>query len=207
MAYTYLIGWSKLNKYYYGVRFSKKSNPKELWVSYFTSSKYVNEFVKKHGDPDVIRIRRIFKDREKAIVWEARVLTKMNVLNSERWLNKTNNKAIDPICAKHGWSIEARKKASLSHAGKKRSKSHKKAISDSLKGRRCDWLVGKKKPLHSKKMKGENNPRSIQVMYNGNTYKTLKELSEKESISYHIIRKMINSQEIQQMDKELRYAL
>jgi len=33
MAYTYLIGWSKLKKYYYGVRFAKKSNPKDLWVN------------------------------------------------------------------------------------------------------------------------------------------------------------------------------
>lgn len=32
--YTYLIGWSKHNKFYYGVRYAKNSNPKELWITY-----------------------------------------------------------------------------------------------------------------------------------------------------------------------------
>lgn len=31
MAYTYRIGWSKLNKHYYGVRYSKRSHPSDLW--------------------------------------------------------------------------------------------------------------------------------------------------------------------------------
>lgn len=207
MAYTYLIGWSKYDKYYYGVRFSKKSSPSELWVSYFTSSKYVKKFAKKHGNPDIVQIRRVFDSSKKAILWETKVLLRMNVLKDDRWLNKTNNKAIDPDCAKHGWSFAARKNASIAHTGKKRSESHRKAISESLKGRYCDWLIGKTRPDHSEKMSGKNNPRSIQVLYDGKIYDTLKDLSIKENISYHTIRKMINSQEIKQMDKELRHAL
>lgn len=31
--YTYLIGWSSHNKFYYGVRYAKGSNPNELWKS------------------------------------------------------------------------------------------------------------------------------------------------------------------------------
>ena len=37
-------GWSNFNKWYYGVRYSKNCNPSEFWVTYFTSSKYVNDF-------------------------------------------------------------------------------------------------------------------------------------------------------------------
>lgn len=95
MAYTYLIGWKKYNKFYYGVRFSKKSDPAELWVSYFTSSKHVKTFAKDHGAPDVVQIRKVFRDVNKARLWESKVLTKMKVIENEKWLNKTNNKSID----------------------------------------------------------------------------------------------------------------
>lgn len=207
MAYTYLIGWSELDRYYYGVRFSEKSNPKELWVSYFTSSKYVKKLAEDHGQPDIIQIRKVFETKEKAIEWETKVLRKINVIEDERWINKTDNRAIDPICANHGWSETSRRKASKTHTGMKRSESHKKSISDSLKGRHCNWLIGKKKPNHSKKMKGENNPRAIQVVYNGKTYDTIKDLSKKENLSYYLIRKMINSQEITKMNEESRNVL
>ena len=60
LPYTYLIGWKSLNLWYYGVRISKNCNPSDLWVTYFTSSKYVAETVKTHGDPDVVQIRKIF---------------------------------------------------------------------------------------------------------------------------------------------------
>jgi hypothetical protein len=39
ISYTYLIGWSKLDKWYYGVRYASNCNPDELWVKYKTSSK------------------------------------------------------------------------------------------------------------------------------------------------------------------------
>ena len=92
--YTYLIGWTKHNKWYYGVRFSKKSRPGELWVTYFTSSKYVKEFAALNGDPDVIQIRKKFIEKTKAITWESKVLKRMDVVHNSIWLNKTNNKAI-----------------------------------------------------------------------------------------------------------------
>lgn len=119
MAYTYLIGWSKLKKYYYGVRFSKKSDPSELWVSYFTSSKYVKLFAKENGSPDIIQIRKIFENVDKARFWEEKVLKKMNVINEEKWLNKSNNKSIDFVCALKG---------TLSHIGKKRSEETKQKM-------------------------------------------------------------------------------
>jgi hypothetical protein len=95
MAYTYLIGWSKTNKYYYGVRFAKKSSPEELWESYFTSSKHVKEYTKNHGEPDIIQVRKVFDDVDKARLWESKVLKRMKVVDDDRFINKTDNVSID----------------------------------------------------------------------------------------------------------------
>lgn len=95
--YTYLIGWSTLNKWYYGVRYSKKSNPDELWKTYFTSSEYVKQFRKEYGEPDVIQIRKTFSNAVKARVFEHKVLKRLNVITEDKWLNKTNNISFDPI--------------------------------------------------------------------------------------------------------------
>lgn len=92
--YTYLIGWTVHDKWYYGVRFAKKSKHNELWTTYFTSSKYVKEFRAAHGEPDVIQIRKTFNSKEAAISWECTVLTRMDVIHNSRWLNRTNNQAI-----------------------------------------------------------------------------------------------------------------
>jgi hypothetical protein len=58
IPYTYVIGWSSLQKYYYGVRYAKNCNPLDLWVSYFTSSKRVAHYREKFGEPDIIQIRK-----------------------------------------------------------------------------------------------------------------------------------------------------
>ena len=88
IPYTYLIGWSKYNKFYYGVRTAKNCNPSDLWITYFTSSKYVNEFYKKFGQPDIIQIRRIFLTKESALLWEYKVIKRMKLIFSDIWLNK-----------------------------------------------------------------------------------------------------------------------
>jgi hypothetical protein len=90
--FTYLIGWSKLNKWYYGVKYAKGTQPNDLWNTYFTSSKYVKQLREDHGEPDVIQIRKAFDDQEKARDWESTVLKRMKVRIDERFLNKTDNK-------------------------------------------------------------------------------------------------------------------
>jgi hypothetical protein len=92
--YTYLIGWSQQNKWYYGVRYAMGCKPSELWRTYFTSSQYVAAFRKEFGEPDIIKIRKIFTCKDKAILWENKVLKRMNVIYDEKWLNRTNNLAI-----------------------------------------------------------------------------------------------------------------
>lgn len=92
--YTYLIGWSKQDKWYYGVRYSKHADPSELWVTYFTSSKHVKRFREEHGEPDIIEVRQTFDRVDKARLWEHKVLKRMQVVNDDRWLNMTDNKAV-----------------------------------------------------------------------------------------------------------------
>jgi hypothetical protein len=92
--YTYLIGWSNFDIWYYGVRYAKNCKPEDLWSIYFTSSKYVQEFRELYGEPDIIEIRKTFETVEKAQLWETRVLKKMKVLTNDKWLNKNDSSSI-----------------------------------------------------------------------------------------------------------------
>ena len=102
MAYTYLIGWTQHQKWYYGVRYAKNAVPSDLWQTYFTSSKHVKRFRKDHGEPDVISIRKIFTNKDNAILWESKVLRRINAINKVEFINQTNNKAISPEAALRG---------------------------------------------------------------------------------------------------------
>lgn len=96
MPYTYLIGWTTLDRWYYGVEYGYKkkpyANPINFWNTYFTSSNIVKYHREKYGEPDVIKIRKIFnsglyEDRMKnAIYWEKRVLSKIDITN-DKWIN------------------------------------------------------------------------------------------------------------------------
>lgn len=102
IPYTYLIGWPDLNKWYYGVRYAKNCNPSDLWVSYKTSSKIVHEFVFTHGDPSIIQIRKTHLSVNAAQLWENRVLKKLKVASSSKWLNGHDSKSFDPSLVPKG---------------------------------------------------------------------------------------------------------
>lgn len=97
MGYTYLIGWSHLDKWYYGVRFAKGCSLDDLWTKYFTSSNQVKKFRELHGEPDVVSIRKVFTDKTKAQSWERRVLLRMKVVKSPRWLNANDTFRYDYV--------------------------------------------------------------------------------------------------------------
>lgn len=96
IPYVYLIGWSTLNKWYYGVRYAINCHPTDLWKTYFTSSKYVDDFYKEHGAPDVVEIRKTFQTVTEATSWEEKVLRRMKVVENDIWLNK-NDRHAPPI--------------------------------------------------------------------------------------------------------------
>jgi hypothetical protein len=130
MPYTYLIGWSKLNIFYYGVRYAKNCSPNDLWNPYKTSSKHVKTFIEKNGEPDIIKIRKTFNDKNKARMWEEKVLKKLNVTNNDKWLNKiVGNSTFVNL----GHSEETRKILSERKIGKRRSLSSCKKQSETMK--------------------------------------------------------------------------
>jgi hypothetical protein len=168
--YTYLIGWSNKNKFYYGVRWAKDCDPNDLWVSYFTSSKHVHNFINEHGEPDIIKIRKTFTSPHLARIWESRVLKKLNVCSNEKWINRTDNLCFPEsnhiVCK----NIHTNKTTSLSPDEFKNSSDHvgiRKGMpspfkncshSDNAKNTISLKNTGKKYPEHSKRMSGENNP-------------------------------------------------
>lgn len=91
MNFTYRVKWSHLDISYYGVRYAEDATLDSLFTTYFTSSKYVHEFIEKNGNPDIIEIRQTFDTKLEAKQWEERVINKGKLYKSEKWLNKGNN--------------------------------------------------------------------------------------------------------------------
>jgi hypothetical protein len=124
--YTYLIGWTDQQKYYYGVRYAKNCSPGDFWTKYFTSSPAVLSMRLLHGDPDIRQIRKMFSNREQARQWETRVLTRMKVVVREDFLNKNNAPA--PPINNRVMSADTKEKIGSSNRGKPKSEAHKQKI-------------------------------------------------------------------------------
>lgn len=91
IPFTYLIGWSSQNKFYYGRKTQKGCHPDMLWQTYFTSSKTVKKFRAEYGEPDIIQIRKIFpNDPKRCAIWENKFLIKVNAQCNPKFLNKRN---------------------------------------------------------------------------------------------------------------------
>lgn len=95
IPFTYLIGWSSLNLFYYGVRYKRGCAPTDLLTKYFTSSKLVHQCMIDYGMPDIVEIRRTFSLPKQALLWEQKVLRRMHVLYNNKWLNKNASGAIE----------------------------------------------------------------------------------------------------------------
>ena len=152
MAFTYLIGWKDLDRWYYGYTVRE---PDALWVTYFTSSDHVKRFMQENGDPDVIRVHKIFDSKEEANLFENRFLRRVSAVRSQRWLNRhdtvlfmgpsefsESSKAKMSLAAKKRkrtpHSEETRRKISEARKkmrGMKQSEETKRKRSESLKGR------------------------------------------------------------------------
>ena len=89
--FTYIIGWSKHKKFYYGAKYARGCQPSDLWTTYFTSSKYVREFREENGDPDIIKIHRTFSDKCSCVSFENEYLTKIDAKNHPLFLNENNS--------------------------------------------------------------------------------------------------------------------
>lgn len=141
IPYTYLIGWIEQNKFYYGVRYALDCDPSDLMTTYFTSSPKVSEMIGLHGLPDIIQVRKIFTDTKKARLWEHKVLRRMKVIKSDKWLNRTDNKSIEPQVAEKNHMFG--KFGELSHRyGTTLPEESKKIIGEKSRMRKGNMPVG-----------------------------------------------------------------
>ena len=88
--YTYFIRWNELDLNYYGRRTAKGCRPEEFFITYFTSSKLVDDIIAEYGMPDIIKIHKIFSDIHSCCLQEEKFLTRVNAARSLSWLNQTN---------------------------------------------------------------------------------------------------------------------
>lgn len=92
IPFTYLVRHIPTNRVYYGVRYSSRSNPNDLWTTYYTSSKQVHKLIDEYGvDSFEFEIRRTFSDSEKAKKWENTVLRRINARGHHQFINVSNN--------------------------------------------------------------------------------------------------------------------
>lgn len=154
MPYSYLVGWSQYNKYYYGARWANGCSSDDLWTTYFTSSKHVKDFRKKYGEPDIIQIRKIFDSADKCREYEHKVLRRLNVLKEEKWLNKNINGRFLPYGPQKENHIMNRVKSFISNGKRKGVTAWNKQTHPTSSQKISKALVGKPKtPQHIKSMR------------------------------------------------------
>lgn len=149
--YVYLIGWSTMNMWYYGVRYAKGCDPKDLFNPYRTSSHHVKKYIDENGIPDVIEIRKTFENVESARNWEHKVLKRMRVIYRHDFINKTDNKSITKEGVSVKWSLERRQRFSEMKKGKP-SPAKGKVWSDEAKKARSELRKGKTHSEETKRM-------------------------------------------------------
>jgi len=161
IPYVYLIGWTKLDRWYIGCRHAKNCHPSELWKPYFTSSDIVKAFREEHGEPDSFKILNEFSTGEEALAFEEEKQKEYDVLNDEKWLNaniggKKFYCTTAWIGKKH--SEESKIKISISQIGKKLSEETKRKIRESMKGKNRGPQSKEHRQKLSNSMKGEKGP-------------------------------------------------
>lgn len=128
LAYTYYISNKITNQFYYGSRFGNirmnRTPLDDLWIYYFTSSKYVKNLMVKFGK-DSFEFKIILEDFDyNKCYWAEQDLIKNNI-NDELCLNKhfidktTNCKVFST--AGQPCTEETKKKISKSNTGRKQT--------------------------------------------------------------------------------------
>jgi hypothetical protein len=91
VPYTYFLYHKPTGLKYYGVKFSKRSNPKLFWVpgGYYSSSVKVKKLIEQYGaDSFRAEIRKTFACAEDAVRYEYKFLRKVNAVSKNDWLNQ-----------------------------------------------------------------------------------------------------------------------
>ena len=147
VPFTYYLYHKPTGLKYYGVKFEKGCNPSVLWSTYFTSSSKVKALIDEYGvDSFDVAVRKVFNDSKKALLWEHRVLSRLNAAGRSDWLNRHNGGSKFRAPKAHKEETKARIAAKIT--GKKRSDTTKQRISQSAllreEQRRLDnWTMPK----------------------------------------------------------------
>ena len=193
LSYTYLIGWSKQDLWYYGVRWTQKRETEfDIGIHYFTSSNPVKEMRNLYGEPDVIHIDKTFTCEKEAQKYEKKVLKEHNIRNSNHWLNKGIT----------GYPNVKGRKQSKIHIKKRIKKIEKQIIIDGIvyssRAEAARKLKINKTTIYrwiknGRKKRGENYKK--ETIINGIVYKSRKEAAEKLNVTTKTIREWIKKEE------------
>jgi len=94
--------------------------------TYWSSSKYVKDFITQFGFPDRAEIRKTFSTKLDAKNWETKVLIRINAANDKRWLNRGNNGSFKNVIM----TEDIKKSISKAHLGKKLGKVYNDGIKE-----------------------------------------------------------------------------
>ena len=177
LSYTYLIGWSNLDLWYYGVRWRnirlKRTPEEDLWIYYFTHSKPVKHMRAFIGEPDVIHIDKTFNSIDKARKYESKVLIEHNAKKSPHWLNK-HDRIGQPIMIGKDNPMYGKK----IWLGKNHTEESKNEMRKSKTGPKNSNYG---KPAHNRK----------KVLYNGKIYNSREEASKELNVNIATIYKWL----------------
>ena len=129
--FTYIVGWTKANIYYVGVKYAKGCKPEDLGTTYFSSSKKIGALWA-YCEPDFKCIYP-FDSPEEALWFEEVLQKEFNVLKSKQFANlHIGGKEFGSLGP---MSEKQKKKLSAQRKGIKLSKEHRAKISEGGKRR------------------------------------------------------------------------
>lgn len=143
--YSYFLYHKPTGLKYYGIKHAKNCHPDQLWKTYFSSSIIVKKLIAAYGtDSFEFSIRKTFKTSDQALLWEHRVLRRLNASNRQDWINRHNGgiKFRSPITHRE----ETKQLISKKLKGRKFTNEHKlkiskKALLDRQRRRDQGWKM------------------------------------------------------------------
>lgn len=201
IPYTYLIYCIKTEQFYYGVRYSKNCHPDDLWKTYYTSSIYVHDLIRKYGkDSFLYQIRKTFTSSGKARKWEETILRRLKVKQRSDFINKSNS--VCPSGANRMWVTNCKTNRFIDindydnyigwSPGRTFSRNHKEKISKTRKSQgivnipnHSEYQKHKWSEMRKGKINGRDTSKSITVK--GITYSRIKDASAATGLSRYIL--------------------